>query len=268
MNHPTNFKTLHCTRDGAVATISLNRPEVLNAINDTMFAELESLFISLAADSAIRVVLLTSVGERAFAAGADIRALAETDAVTGLAASLRGQQVFALIESHLERSGKPVIAAINGAALGGGCELALACTLRIASEKAHLGFPEVKLGLIPGYGGTQRLTRLIGRSAALRLMLSAQIVGAPEALRIGLVDEVTFAADLLPRARNLAETIASMAPLAVAGVLEAVTRGENYPLPEALAAEAEIFGRLCATADKHEGLAAFLAKRPTVWKNR
>ncbi|MGA7156224.1 MAG: enoyl-CoA hydratase-related protein, partial [Acidobacteriaceae bacterium] len=132
----------------------------------------------------------------------------------------------------------------------------------------RLGFPEVKLGLIPGYGGTQRLTRLIGRSAALRLMLSAEIVGASEALRLGLVDEVTFADDLLPRARNLADTIATMAPLAVAGVLEAVARGENYPLSEALAAEAEIFGRLCATSDKKEGLNAFLAKRLPNWQGR
>ncbi|MGA8938011.1 MAG: enoyl-CoA hydratase-related protein, partial [Acidobacteriaceae bacterium] len=182
--------------------------------------------------------------------------------------SQRGQQVFDLIQSHLEHAGKPVIAAINGVALGGGCELALACTLRIASEKARLGFPEVKLGLIPGYGGTQRLTRLIGRSAALRLMLSAQIIDAPEALRLGLVDEVTYTDDLLPRALNLAVSIASMAPLAIAGVLEAVARGEDQPLPEALTTEAHIFGRLCATADMHEGVTAFLAKRPAVWQRR
>ena len=211
---------------------------------------------------------ITGSGDRAFAAGADIRALAETDAVTGVAASLRGQEVFALIASHLERYGKPVIAAMNGVALGGGCELALACTLRIASEKARLGFPEVKLGLIPGYGGTQRLTRLIGRSAALRLMLSAQIVDAAEALRLGLVDEVVPAAELLPRTRALADVIASMAPLAIAGVLEAVERGDGQSLPQALHTEAEIFGRLCATDDKHEGIAAFLAKRSAVWQGR
>jgi len=240
--------TLHCSLDGAVATITLDRPEVLHALNSIMFDELERVFATLA--------------------GADIRALAATDAATGLAASQRGHQVFSLIQSQLERHGKPVIAAVNGVALGGGCELALACTLRIASEKARLGFPEVKLGLIPGYGGTQRLTRLIGRSAALRLMLSAQIVDAPEALRLGLVDDVAPAAELLPRAHALAETIASMAPLAIAGVLEAVERGEGSSLPEGLEAEAEIFGRLCATADKHEGLTAFLAKRPAVWSGR
>ena len=268
MIDPKALTTLHCTLDGAIATITLDRPEVLHALNSIMFDELEHLFTTLAADPAIRVVLLTGSGDRAFAAGADIRALAETDAVSGRANAERGHQVLALIESHLERAGKPVIAAVNGVALGGGCELALACTLRIASDKARLGFPEVKLGLIPGYGGTQRLTRLIGRSAALRIMLSAQFVDATEAFRLGLVDELVPAAELLPRARALAETIASMAPLAVAGVLEAVHRGEGHPLSEALHAEAEIFGRLCATADKHEGVTAFLAKRPAVWHSR
>jgi enoyl-CoA hydratase len=260
--------TLHCTLDGPIATLTLDRPEVLHALNTVMFDELESAFTTLAADPAIRAVILTGSGDRAFAAGADIRALAETDAATGLAASQRGQQVFALIASHLEAAGKPVIAAINGVALGGGCELALACTLRIASDKARLGLPETKLGLIPGYGGTQRLTRLIGHSAALRLMLTAQIVDAPEALRLGLVDEVAPHADLLPRARTLADTIASLAPLAIAGVLEAVNRGAHEPLEEALATEAHIFGRLCATADKQEGLTAFLAKRPATWTGR
>jgi enoyl-CoA hydratase len=263
-----SLTTLHCALEGPVATITLNRPEILHALNSTMFDELERLFTTLAADPTIRVVLLTGSGERAFAAGADIRALAETDAITGLEASQRGHQVFALIQSHLERSGKPVIAAINGVALGGGCELALACTLRIASDKARLGFPEVKLGLIPGYGGTQRLTRLIGRSAALRLMLSAQIVDASEALRIGLVDAVAPAAELMSHARALADTIAVMAPLAIAGVLEAVERGEGKPLSEALQAEADIFGRLCGTADKQEGLTAFLEKRAAIWQSR
>jgi enoyl-CoA hydratase len=260
--------TLHCILEGPVAILTLDRPEVLHALNSVMFDELEFAFTTLAADPAIRAVILTGSGDRAFAAGADIRALAETDAATGLAASQRGQEVFALIACHLEAAGKPVIAAVNGVALGGGCELALACTLRIASDKARLGFPEVKLGLIPGYGGTQRLTRLIGRSAALRLMLSAQIVDALEALGLGLVDDIAPAAELLTRARALAQTIASMAPLAIAGVLEAVARGEDQPLPEALSVEAHIFGRLCATADKQEGVTAFLAKRPAIWQGR
>lgn len=268
MNTLDNLKTLHCEHTGPVATITLDRPEVLHALNSQMFDELERVFITLAADSTVRVVLVTGSGERAFAAGADIRALTETDATSGLAVSLRGQQVFSLIESQLERSGKPVIAAINGVALGGGCELALACTLRIASDRARLGLPEVKLGLIPGYGGSQRLTRLIGRSAALRMMLTAQIVDAPEAFRLGLVDEVVPAAELLPRARALAETIATMAPLAIAGVLEAVEHGDGKVLDDGLRAEAHIFGRLCGTADKQEGLTAFLAKRPAIWQNR
>jgi enoyl-CoA hydratase len=264
----TELTTLRLALDGPIATVTLHRPEVLHAINGVMFDELEGLFHRLAADPEIRVMIVTGSGDRAFAAGADIRALAETDAVTGRAAAERGHHVFGLIHSQLERAGKPVIAAINGAALGGGCELALACTLRIASESARLGFPEVKLGLIPGYGGTQRLTRLLGRSRALRLMLSAQIVDAAEALRLGLVDEVFSTAELLPRARVLAGAIASMAPLAVEGVLESVARGEEQRLPEALATEAEIFGRLCGTADKEEGLSAFLAKRPPVWQGR
>jgi enoyl-CoA hydratase len=268
MNKLDDLRTLHCELSGPVATITLDRPEVLHALNAQMFDELERAFTTLAADPTVRVVLITGSGERAFAAGADIRALTETDATSGLEVSLRGQQVFALIESQLERNGKPVIAAINGVALGGGCELALACTLRIASDKARLGLPEVKLGLIPGYGGSQRLTRLIGRSAALRMMLTAQIVDAPEAFRLGLVDEVVPAAELLPRARALAETVASMAPLAIAGVLEAVERGDGKSLDDGLRAEAHIFGRLCGTADKLEGLTAFLAKRPAVWQNR
>ena len=268
MNTFHDLKTLRCDQTGNVATITLDRPDVLHAINAQMFDELERVFGALSDDPSIRVVLITGSGDRAFAAGADIRALTETDAVSGLAISQRGQQVFGLIDSKLASAGKPVIAAINGVALGGGCELALACTLRIASDKARLGLPEVKLGLIPGYGGSQRLTRLIGRSAALRLMLTAQIVDAPEALRLGLVDEVQPAADLLPRARALAETIASMAPLAVAGVLEAVQRGEGASFTDGLRAEADIFGRLCGTADKHEGLTAFLAKRTAVWQKR
>jgi enoyl-CoA hydratase len=265
MTNLSSLTTLRCTLEGPVATLTLDRPEVLHALNATMFDELEFAFTTLAADSAIRVLILTGSGDRAFAAGADIRALSETDAATGLANAQRGHHVFGLITSALEAAGKPVIAAVNGVALGGGCELALACTLRIASDKARLGFPEVKLGLIPGYGGTQRLTRLVGRSAALRLMLSAQFVDAAEAFRIGLVDELVPAAELLPRAQALAATIASMAPLAVAGVLESVARGEDEPLEAALAAEAHIFGRLCATADKHEGVAAFLAKRTATW---
>jgi len=248
-------------REGAIATVTLDRPEVLHALDAVMFDELERAFAALTADASVRVILLTGSGERAFAAGADIRALAHTDSASGRAASERGQQVFL----EIERCGKPVIACVNGVALGGGCELALACTFRIASDRAKLGLPELKLGLIPGYGGTQRLPRLIGRSAALRLMLTGAAVDAAEALRLGLVDEVVSAGELMTRARAISESIAAMAPLAISAVVQAVARGEGLPLEDAMRVEAEIFGKLCGTADKREGLEAFLEKRAPKW---
>jgi enoyl-CoA hydratase len=258
------YETLLYEVQEQVATITLNRPKVLNALNTQVFDELEAVFTGLSKDAAVRVVLLTGAGEKAFAAGADIHELAATDAVTGEAKARRGQGVFRLIET----CGKPVIACVNGFALGGGCELAMACTIRLASETARLGQPEVKLGLIPGYGGTQRLPRLVGQSAALRLMLTGEMIGAMEALRIGLVDEVVPAEQLLARARELAATIVTMAPLAVAGCIEAVQGGSELGIEDAMQVEAEIFGRLCGTADKAEGTAAFLGKRPPVWIGR
>jgi enoyl-CoA hydratase len=252
---------LQLERDGAIATLTLHRPEVLHALDATMFDELERAFQELAAENEIKVILLTGSGDRAFAAGADIRALVDTDAVSGRATSERGQQVFL----GIERCGKPVIACVNGVALGGGCELALACTFRIASDRAKLGLPELRLGLIPGYGGTQRLPRLVGASAALRLMLTGTTVDAAEALRLGLVDEVVPAAELMSRAHAVATSIAAMAPLAISAVLEAVARGNGKPIEQAAQIEAEIFGRLSATADKREGLTAFLEKRPAKW---
>lgn len=260
--HETSIYTrLLLTRDGAVATVTLHRPEVLHALDATMFDELERAFHELAAENGIKVILLTGSGDRAFAAGADIRALTETDAVSGRAVSERGQEVFL----GIERCRKPIIACINGVALGGGCELALACTFRIASDRAKLGLPELKLGLIPGYGGTQRLPRLIGRSAALCLMLTGAAIDANEALRVGLIDEIVPAAELMTRARAVAESIAAMAPLAISAVIEAVARGEERPIEDAMQVEAEIFGRLCGTADKREGLTAFLKKRAAQW---
>lgn len=256
------YETLLCDVQDAVATITLNRPEVLHALNAQMFDDLERVFRVLEADVQVRVILLTGTGERAFAAGADIRGLVDTDAKSGRAVSDRGQEVF----RQIELCRKPVIACVNGVALGGGCELAMACTIRIASETAKMGLPEVKLGLIPGYGGTQRLVRLVGRGAALRMMLTATIVGAEEALRLGLVQEVVPAAELMPRSRAVAATIASMAPLAVEGVLEAVEHGGS--IEEGLLTEAHIFGRLCGTADKREGLTAFLEKRKPDWIGR
>ncbi len=256
-----NYETLLCQVNDQVATVTLNRPHVLHALNSRVFDELEQVFRSLAEDADVRVILLTGAGEKAFAAGADINEIVEADAVAGEAKALRGQGVFRLIET----CGKPVIACINGFALGGGCELAMACTLRLASETAKLGQPEVKLGLVPGYGGTQRLPRLVGQPAALKLLLTGEIIGAAEALRIGLVDEVVPLERLMERAEALAKTIVSMAPLAVAGCMEAVRRGGELDLEAALQIEAAIFGRLCGTADKAEGTKAFLEKQSPVW---
>ncbi|HMH15750.1 MAG TPA: enoyl-CoA hydratase-related protein [Edaphobacter sp.] len=258
------YETLLCEVRDQVATVTLNRPAVLNALNAQTFDELEAVFQALAADSAVRVILLTGSGEKAFAAGADINELVATDAGTGLAKARRGQAVFRLIED----CGKPVIALVNGFALGGGCELAMACTMRLAGDKARLGQPEVKLGLIPGYGGTQRLPRLVGEPAALKLLLTGEIIDAVEALRIGLVDEVVPAERLMERGEALAKSIRSMAPLAVAGCLEAVQRGRDLQVDAATEVEAEVFGRLCGTADKAEGTKAFLEKRSPVWEGR
>jgi enoyl-CoA hydratase len=258
------YETLQCEVREQVATVTLNRPKVLHALNAQVFDELETVFQALAADPTVRVVLLTGSGEKAFAAGADINELAATDPVTGLAKARRGQAVFRLIET----CGKPVIALINGFALGGGCELAIACTIRLASDKARLGQPEVKLGLVPGYGGTQRLPRLVGEPAALKLLLTGEMIDAAEALRIGLVDEVVPSERLMERGEALAKSIGAMAPLAVAGCLEAVQRGRGLQTDAATEVEAEIFGKLCGTADKAEGMRAFLEKRSPVWEGR
>ena len=255
------FDTLLVELAGPTATVTINRPSVLNALNTQVFDDLERAFAFLAQDPTVRVILLTGSGEKAFAAGADIAELATTDALSGEQKALRGQFVMRQIET----STRPVIACINGFALGGGCELAMSCTFRLASENAKLGQPEVKLGLIPGYGGTQRLPRLVGPAAALKLVLTGEIISAEEALRIGLVDEVLPAAELLPRAHALAAAIAKQAPLAVAASLEAVHQGMPLLLEDALALEAAIFGRLSSSVDKEEGVKAFLEKRKPVW---
>jgi enoyl-CoA hydratase len=258
------YETLLLEIQDHVATLTLNRPKVLNALNSQLFGELDAALDVLAADAAIGAVLLTGAGEKAFAAGADIQELAQVSALEGQQLALHGQRVFA----KLERLGKPVIACINGFALGGGCELALACTLRLASENARLGQPEVKLGLIPGYGGTQRLPRLVGQGAALKLLLTGEMIGAAEALRIGLVEEVVVPAQLLERGRQLAAAMAAAAPLAVTQCLAAVQDGAGLPLDQALALEASLFGLCCATADKAEGTAAFLEKRAPAWSGK
>jgi enoyl-CoA hydratase len=261
---PMNYETLLCEVKEQVARVTLNRPQVLHALNTKVFDELEAVMRTLTDDTEVRVILLTGSGEKAFAAGADISEIAEADVATGEAKARRGQEVFRFIET----CGKPVIACINGFALGGGCELAMACTMRLASETARLGQPEVKLGLVPGYGGTQRLPRLVGHSAALKLLLTGEMIGAAEALRIGLVDEVVSADRLMERAEALAKKIVEMAPLAVAGCMEAVRLGSEVGLEEGLDIEAEIFGRLCGTADKAEGTKAFLEKRAPIWAGR
>ncbi len=256
------YENIRVEKRGAVVTVTLDRPKVLNALNAATFVELDSAFDEVAADEDVRAVLLTGAGDRAFAAGADIRELAAVEDGEGRAFSLRGQAVFRKIETL----GKPVIACVRGFALGGGCELALACTLRIAADDAKFGQPEVKLGVIPGYGGSQRLPRLVGRGAALKLLLTGAIIDASEALRIGLVDEVVPAAELMLRAEALAAEIAAQAPLAIAETLRVVDEGLGLPLDLALLREADRFGHLCDTADKAEGTKAFLEKRHPVWK--
>ena len=256
------YQNIRVERSGAVATVTLDRPNVLNALNAATFAELDSAFDKLALDADVRAVLITGAGERAFAAGADIRELDAVKGGEGRAFSLRGQAVFRKIETL----GKPVIACVRGFALGGGCELALACTLRIAAEDAKFGQPEVKLGVIPGYGGSQRLPRLVGRGAALKMLLTGEIIDAHEAFRIGLVDELVPATELMERAESLAGEITAQAPLAITETLRVVDEGLDVALDLALLREADRFGHLCDTADKAEGTSAFIEKRKPVWK--
>ncbi|HYA95750.1 MAG TPA: enoyl-CoA hydratase-related protein [Terriglobales bacterium] len=247
-----------------IAYITVNRPKVLNALNLPTMEDLRRAFTMAKDDPAVRVVILTGAGEKAFVAGADIGELQKHTSVEGKAWTHIGQSVLDLIENL----GKPVIACINGFALGGGCELALACTMRIASENAKLGQPEVKLGVIPGYGGTQRLPRLVGKGLAMQLVLSGEMISAQEAHRIGLVNEVVAAAELIPRAEAIAKKIIANAPLAVQYAMEAVNHGMEMPLKEGLYLEATLFGVICATEDKNEGTAAFLEKRPANFKGR
>lgn len=256
-----SYETIRVEKKGAIATVVMDRAKALNALNAAMFAELDAAFGGLGKDDAVRVVLLTGAGERAFAAGADIRELDAVGPGQGEAFALRGQAVFRKIETL----GKPVIACVRGFALGGGCELAMSCSLRLAAEDAKFGQPEVKLGVIPGYGGSQRLPRLVGRGAALKLLLTGAVIDAREALRIGLVDEVVPAAELITRAEALADEIAAQAPGAVAEVLRVVDAGLDLPLEKGLALEAEAFGKLCDSADKAEGTQAFLEKRKAEW---
>ena len=258
------FENLLLARDGAVATVTVNRPQVLNALNSRTLHELRQAAIDLAADASVRVVVITGAGDKAFVAGADINELAAKTPDEARAYAVDGQQVLNLIE----QMGKPVIAAINGFALGGGCELAMACTLRIAADTARLGQPEINLGLIPGFAGTQRLTRLTGKGAALDLLLTGRHVTADEALRIGLVTRVVPQSSLMDEAAVLAATLAGKAPVAARYILEAVIRGGDIGIEQGQAIEATLFGLAAATDDMREGTRAFLEKRKPVFQGR
>jgi enoyl-CoA hydratase len=247
-----------------IARITFNRPNVLNALNRKTMDELGDCLKKVRADDAIRVLILTGAGEKAFIAGADINELSQQTPVNGREFTLYGQEII----HRLETLGKPAIAAINGFALGGGCELALACTLRIATRNAKLGQPEVKLGIIPGYGGSQRLPRLCGKGVAHELILTGEMITAEEALRIGLVNRVVEPAELLATAEAIAKKIIANAPLAVKYALEAVERGMEMPQEEGLYLEATLFGLCCATQDMREGTRAFLEKRPPKFEGR
>jgi enoyl-CoA hydratase len=247
-----------------LAVVTLDRPKVLNALNQQSMSELEQVFLQLRDTAEIRAVLLTGAGEKAFVAGADIREFSALSPLEGEKLAARGQRIFSLIEN----CGKPVIACINGFALGGGCELALACTLRIASTTAKLGQPEVKIGVMPGYGGTQRLPRLIGKGAALKMILTGETINAADALRLGLVDEVVEPERLMARAEEIAQTIAGMAPVAIRESIRAVNSGYDLPLASGLELEASLFGLVCSTSDKTEGAQAFLEKRAPRWSGK
>lgn len=258
------YENLLYEKRDKIGFITFNRPKVLNALNRKTMEELGDILTSAADDADVRVLILTGSGEKAFVAGADINELAQRTPVDGKEFSLFGQGVL----RRLETMGKPSIAAINGFALGGGCELALACSIRLASKNAKLGQPEVKLGIIPGYGGTQRLARLCGKGAAHELCLSGEMISAEEALRIGLVNHVYELAELLPAAEALAKKIIANAPLAVKFAMEAIEYGMEMPQEEGLFLEATLFGLCCATDDMREGTRAFVEKRPAQFQGK
>src|SRR5215510_10704262 len=258
------FENVLYEKKNNIAYVTLNRPKVLNALNNATWHELRAAFEDARDDETVRGVILTGAGDKAFIAGADISELATVTAVKAEESSSYGQDVLNLVENL----GKPVIAAINGFALGGGCEASMACTIRLASENAKLGQPEVRLGVPPGGGGTQRMPRLVGKGRALQLILSGGMIGAQEAYRIGLVNEVVPIADLIPRAEALLREIFSNAPLAIKYSLEAVNKGLETSQGEGLALEASFFGLCAGTEDKNEGTQAFLEKRAPHFQGR
>jgi len=258
------YENLLYEKKESIAWITFNRPKVLNALNRKTIEELEHALIDAREDHAVRVLILTGSGEKAFVAGADISELAQQTPVRGKEFSLFGQGVFHLLETM----GKPSICAINGFALGGGCELALSCSIRLASKNAKLGQPEVKLGIIPGYGGSQRMARLCGKGVAHELCLTGEMITADEAQRIGLVNHIYEPGELLPAAEAIAKKIIEKAPLAVKYCMEAIERGVEMPQEEGLFLEATLFGLCCTTEDMREGTKAFLEKRAPVFQGK
>jgi enoyl-CoA hydratase len=257
-----NLENLVVDRQDPVAVVTINRPRVLNALNGQALDELRRVMLTLGQEAAVRAVILTGAGNKAFAAGADIGEISTQTPAGGRDQALRAQQVLDLIE----QLGKPVIAAINGYALGGGCELAMACTIRLAADSAKLGQPEINLGLIPGYGGSQRLPRLVGAGRALELLLTGDQITAAEAHRIGLVNRVVPAAELMREAMSLATALAAKAPIAVRYIIDAVRTGLDLPLPAAQRFEAALFGLVTGSDDMREGTRAFLEKRTAEFK--
>jgi enoyl-CoA hydratase/carnithine racemase len=258
------FENLLIERDGRVTVLTINRPSVLNALNFITLDELRRALLDCRHDPDVRAVIITGAGEKSFVAGADIKELAVQSAAEGKEHAIRGQHVFDLIENM----GKPVIAAINGFALGGGCELAMACTLRLAAETARLGQPEINLGIVPGYAATQRLPRLVGKGVALDLLLTGRQITAEEAFRIGLVNRVVPAAQLMVEAKTLATELAAKAPLAAQYIIEAVNRGLEVSFDKGQFLEATLFGLVASTEDMREGTKAFLEKRKPEFKGK
>ncbi len=256
-----NIKT---ENDNGILKITIDRPKVLNALNQQTMEEIDSAFKAARTDAAVKAVIVTGSGEKAFVAGADITELAQKTPITGKETSERGQEIL----SGIERFPKAVIAAINGFALGGGCELALACHIRIAADTAQIGLPEVTLGIIPGYGGTQRMARLLGKGKALELICTGDRITAEEALRIGLVNKVVAPEQLMSTAEEMARKIMSRGPLAIRAAIEAVMSGSEMPIEEGQFLEATLFGLLCASEDTKEGMAAFIEKRKADFKGK
>jgi enoyl-CoA hydratase len=259
-----SFETLLVERDGAIAVITINRPKVLNALNAQTLSDLSRAIGDFGEDAGVRAIVLTGAGEKSFVAGADINELARLSPTEGHRHALTGQAVL----DAIERLGKPVVAAINGFALGGGCELAMACTIRIAADTARLGQPEINLGIIPGYAGSQRLARLVGKGRAMEMLLSGEMVSASRAYEMGLINRVVPAAELLEVARSVAHALAAKAPIAVRSIIEAVNHGLEMPLADGQFLEATLFGVVASTDDMREGTRAFLEKRPASWRGR